>query len=147
WRPRPDPRRPHPARLPLAPTPVQSLRPPMEHARGDRGRLGGSWTAGRCRPGDITDAASRAGPNTRGVGSTDGSDRAVTDGLRLSVLQREAYDIAVARGQWPRGCRATVAVPSVLATVARRAIGEETTELAAALSRWERSGGLDAVAD
>lgn len=67
--------------------------------------------------------------------------------ITLSSLQQEAYRVAVARGQWPRGCRATVAVPSVLATVARRAIGEETTELTAALSRLGASGSRDPVAD
>jgi len=67
--------------------------------------------------------------------------------LTLSQLQQEAYRVAVARGQWPRGCRATAAVPSVLATVARRALGEEVTELGAALSRLGASGPLDPVAD
>ena len=71
----------------------------------------------------------------------------MTDGLTLSVLQRDAYDIAVARGQWPRDCRAPAAVPSMLAMLARRAIGEETTELTAALSRLGASGSLDPVAD
>src|SRR5690606_27727222 len=59
----------------------------------------------------------------------------------------EAYRVAVARGQWPRGCRATATVPSVLATVARRALGEEVTELGAALSRLSASAPLDPVAD
>src|SRR5690606_29441269 len=38
-------------------------------------------------------------------------------------------------------------VPSVLATVARRALGEEVTELGAALSRLSASGPLDQVSD
>jgi len=67
--------------------------------------------------------------------------------LTLSHLQQEAYRVAVARGQWPRGCRATAAVPSVLATVARRALGEEVTELGAALSRLGPAGSLDPVSD
>src|SRR5690606_13713838 len=67
--------------------------------------------------------------------------------LTLSQLQQEAYRVAVARGQWPRGCRATAAVPSVLAMVARRALGEEVTELGAALSRLGPAGPLDPVSD
>ena len=67
--------------------------------------------------------------------------------LTLSQLQQEAYRVAVARGQWPRGCRATAAVPSVLATVARRALGEEVTELGAALSRFGPAGPLGPVSD